>query len=91
MIDRLLTLEIFYLCVDLLRQDVVAVGDHLVLGGEEAEQLDCLVSLPLENWVMLATNQKLVFRGHQPIRTHLDHHHSTQNSLLLPRDPAPGH
>ena len=63
MIDRLLTLEIFYLCVDLLRQDVVAVGDHLVLGGEEAEQLDRLVSLPLENWVMLGTNQKSVLQS----------------------------
>ena len=62
MINRLLTLEVFYVCIDLLRQDVVAVGDHLVLGGEEAEQLDCLVSLPLENWVMLATNQKSLSR-----------------------------
>ena len=58
----MLTLEIFYLCVDLLRQDVVAVGDHFVLGGEEAEQLDRLVTLPLENWVMLGTNQKSVLR-----------------------------
>ena len=62
MIDRLMTLEIYFFCVDLLRQDVVAVGDHLVLGGEEAEQLDRLVSLPLENWVMLGTNQKSALR-----------------------------
>ena len=54
--------------VDLLRQDVVAVGDHLVLGGEEAEQLDRLVTLPLENRVMLGTNQMSVSRCHQPIR-----------------------
>ena len=63
MINRLLTVEMsfkeFYR-VNLLRQDVVAVGDHLVLGGEEAEQLDSLVSLPLENRVMLRTNQRSV-------------------------------
>ena len=39
-------------------QDIVAVGDHLVLGGEEAEELDRLVALPLENRMMLRTNQK---------------------------------
>ena len=97
MINRLSTVEMSFkefFWVNLLRQDVVAVSDHLVLGGEEAEQLDSLVPLPLENWVMLRTNQWLVLRCPPPIRGeclvfYLDHHHGAQDALLLPRDPAP--
>lgn len=46
-------LEIIVVVVDSLSQNVVAVGDELVPGLKEAEELDSPVAFPLDHRVVL--------------------------------------
>ena len=46
-------LEIIVVVVDSLSQNVVAVGDELVPGLKEAEELDSAVAFPLDHRVVL--------------------------------------
>ena len=53
MSDILIFWSEIHVVVNLLRQDVVAVGDELVPGLKEAEELDGPVALPLDDRVVL--------------------------------------